>query len=218
MTTGGQTKWRRAACTQPGFDDTLYLKPGVGEWLVRMPGALRPIVQATLGHLCSRAVARPGGRGLPGRVPFGSSRASLQRVKSPLREAQGASCFYCGSQVSASGTEVDHFIPWSRRPDNGLHNLVAAHTVCNNAKRDSLAGTEHWARWLKRLAAGRGEHPGPPIDEGHRLLWNRLRRRLAARHRAVREHTRRQSVATDEGLLFGAAISRGLPPSKAGSR
>jgi len=170
MTTGGQTKWRRAACTQPGFDDTLYLKPGVGEWLVRMPGALRPIVQATLGHLCSRAVARPGGRGLPGRVPFGSSRASLQRVKSPLREAQGASCFYCGSQVSASGTEVDHFIPWSRRPDNGLHNLVAAHTVCNNAKRDSLAGTEHLARWLDRLAAGRGEHP-TPMEVSEQLRW-----------------------------------------------
>ncbi len=28
-----------------GFDDTLYLKPGVGEWLVRMAGALPPIVQ-----------------------------------------------------------------------------------------------------------------------------------------------------------------------------
>jgi hypothetical protein len=28
-----------------GFDDTLYLKAGVGEWLVRMAGALRPIVQ-----------------------------------------------------------------------------------------------------------------------------------------------------------------------------
>jgi hypothetical protein len=28
-----------------GFDDTLHLKAGVGEWLVRMAGALRPIVQ-----------------------------------------------------------------------------------------------------------------------------------------------------------------------------
>jgi hypothetical protein len=28
-----------------GFDDTLYLKAGVGEWLVGMAGALRPIVQ-----------------------------------------------------------------------------------------------------------------------------------------------------------------------------
>jgi hypothetical protein len=45
---------------------------------------------------------------------FCSARASLQRAESPLLEAQDGSCFYCGSRVSASGTEVDHFIPWSR--------------------------------------------------------------------------------------------------------
>jgi hypothetical protein len=94
-----------------------------------------------------------------GEFVFGSARASLQRVKSPLLEAQDGSCFYCGLRASASGADVDHFIRWSCHPDNGLHNLVAAHKACNNAKRDSLAGTEHLARWLNRLAAGRGEHP-----------------------------------------------------------
>jgi hypothetical protein len=61
---------------------------------------------------------------------------------------------------------VDHFIPWSRHPDNGLHN----HTDCNNAKRDSLAGTEHLARWLNRLAAGRGEHP-VLMEVSEELRW-----------------------------------------------
>jgi hypothetical protein len=91
-------------------------------------------------------------------------------VKSPLLEAQGGSCFYCGSRVNASGAEVDHFIPWSRHPDNVLHNLVAAHTVCNNAKRDSLAGTEHLARWLNRLVGGRGEHPAL-MEVSEELRW-----------------------------------------------
>jgi hypothetical protein len=91
-------------------------------------------------------------------------------VKSPLLEAHGGSSFYCASRISASGTEVDHFIPWSRHPDNALHNLVAAHTVCNNAKCDSLAGTEHLARWLDRLAAGRGEHPAL-MEVSEQLRW-----------------------------------------------
>jgi hypothetical protein len=51
-----------------------------------------------------------------------------------------------------------------------LCNLVAAHTVCNNAKRDSLAGTEHLARWLNKLAGGRGEHPAL-MEVSEELRW-----------------------------------------------
>ena len=43
--------------------------------------------------------------------------------------------------------DVDHFIPWSRYPDDGLDNLVAAHPTCNNSKRDFLAAAEHVERW-----------------------------------------------------------------------
>jgi hypothetical protein len=99
-----------------GFDDTLYLKAGVGEWLVGMAGALRPIVQQRWATFVAER-----SRDLVDVVYlddflFGSARASLQRVKSPLLEAQGGSCFYCGSRANASGTEVDHFIRWSRHP------------------------------------------------------------------------------------------------------
>ena len=45
---------------------------------------------------------------------------------------------------------MDHFIPWSRHPDNGLDNLVVAHDRCNNDKRDFLAATEHVERWAER--------------------------------------------------------------------
>jgi hypothetical protein len=45
---------------------------------------------------------------------------------------------------------VDHFIPWSRHPDNGIHNLVAAHPSCNHHKRDSMAAIQHLTRWIDR--------------------------------------------------------------------
>ena len=45
---------------------------------------------------------------------------------------------------------LDHFIPWARLPDDGLHNLVPAHRGCNNSKRDYLASAAHLARWLDR--------------------------------------------------------------------
>lgn len=45
-------------------------------------------------------------------------------------------------------------MPWARYPDDGLDNLVIAHDRCNAAKSDSLAASEHVARWAARLDAG----------------------------------------------------------------
>jgi hypothetical protein len=47
--------------------------------------------------------------------------------------------------------EVDHFMPWTRHPDNTIQNLVVVDRACNNAKRDFLATTSHLDRWVKRL-------------------------------------------------------------------
>jgi hypothetical protein len=148
-----------------GFDDTLYLKPGVGEWLVRMAGALRPIVQQRWATFVAER-----SRDLVDVVYlddflFGSARAILQRVKSPLLEGQGGSCFYCGLRANASGTEVDHFIPCSRHPANGLHNLVAAHRLQQRQAR--LARRD---RALGALAqqVGRGPRRTPGANGGER--------------------------------------------------
>jgi len=46
--------------------------------------------------------------------------------------------------------EIDHFIPWSRYPDNGLDNLVVSDPDCNRAKRDHLASGDHVEQWLRR--------------------------------------------------------------------
>jgi len=143
---------------------------------------------------------------------FGSARASLQRVKSPLLEARGGSCFYCGLRASGSGTDVDHFIAWSRHADNGLHNLVAAHTDCNNAKRDSLAGTEHLARWLNRLAAGRGEHP-VLMEVSEELRWPADPvRGIGSARAALKGASTRQELSLNRSPAPPSSwLSRGLP-------
>jgi hypothetical protein len=48
--------------------------------------------------------------------------------------------------------EVDHFVPWARHPDNGIHNLVAVDQRCNGAKRDFLAAAEHVEHWTQRFS------------------------------------------------------------------
>lgn len=53
----------------PGFDDTLYLRPGAGEWLVRLAGVLRPIVQQRWATFVADACRCRRCR-LPGRFPL----------------------------------------------------------------------------------------------------------------------------------------------------
>jgi hypothetical protein len=129
------------------FDNQLYMRPGVADNLVRLNGVLRPLFHRDW------AVMVAGMNSLPETeletFLFGAGRASLGPVRGPLRELQDHRCFYCGDRLN-SRAEVDHFIPWSRYPDDGLDNLVAAHPACNNSKRDFLAAAEHVEHWAKR--------------------------------------------------------------------
>jgi hypothetical protein len=146
--------WReeisRAGVSRPDFDDSLRLKPGVGGWLVRLAPLIRPLVQA---KWAARVAARNADLVDTERLDeflFGAERIGLARVRGPLTEAQDGSCFYCTERLSTR-CAVDHFLPWSRHPDNSIDNLVAAHPPCNNAKSASLAGLEHLRRWLARF-------------------------------------------------------------------
>jgi hypothetical protein len=152
--------------TRDAFDNRLLLKPGVAEHLVRLNGVLRPIVQREW------AVMVASMNGLPEATLetflFGADRIPLDPVRQPLRELQSNRCFYCDDRI-AGPCEVDHFIPWSRYPDNGLDNLVVAHARCNSSKRDHLAAAEHLERWRQRTT-GLG---GALADLGIRLRWDR---------------------------------------------
>jgi hypothetical protein len=136
---------------KPGFDDSLRLQAGVGNWLVRLAPLIRPLVQA---KWAARVAARNSDLIDAERLNdflFGAQRISLARVHGPLAEAQDRQCFYCSGRLIKSW-DIDHFLPWSRHPDNTLDNLVAAHARCNGDKSANLAGIGHLRRWIERFA------------------------------------------------------------------
>lgn len=129
------------------FDNRLALQPGVAEQLIALSGVLRPVLRREWSLLVASMNDLPEAR-LDEHL-FGSQRTSLEPVRSDLRELQDGRCFYCRERLGDKA-EVDHFIPWARYADNALDNLVAAHPVCNNQKRDFFAAAVHLAEWLAR--------------------------------------------------------------------
>jgi hypothetical protein len=133
--------------TASDFDNRLLLRSGVAEQLVRLNGILRPLFYREWAGMVARMNKLPETE--LERFLFGSERIPLDPVRGPLRDLQENRCFYCEGRISGP-SDVDHFIPWSRYPDDGLDNLVAAHPKCNNSKRDFLAAVEHVEHWKAR--------------------------------------------------------------------
>ena len=178
--------WREevgpATVSRIGFDDRLVLRPGVGEWLVRLAPLIRPLVQA---KWAARVAARNPDLVDAERLDeflFGAQRISLDRVRGPLAESQARACFYCAERLLRRW-DVDHFLPWSRHPDNTLDNLVAAHAACNGAKSSSLAGLAHLGRWIERFRPG----PGHDVFDGVATSgeWPRRSDRVLSIARAI---------------------------------
>jgi hypothetical protein len=146
------------------FDNNIRLLPGVGAHLVALNGLLRPLVH----RAWSAMVAQLNGLE-ESRLEcflFGVNRTDLKPVRQPLLDLQQGACFYCGASVGRRG-EVDHFIPWSRYPDNGIHNLVVADERCNGSKLNLLASHQHLERWRQRNV----EQAAPLLDMTTDLRW-----------------------------------------------
>jgi hypothetical protein len=148
-----QFGWRdevmRPTVDRPGFDDRILLNAGVAEWLVQLAPLLRPLVQAKWTDLVARQNPELVDKQRLDDFLFGATRISLERIRQSLLDLQHGSCFYCRGPVQRS--QIDHFLPWSRHPDNHLDNLVAAHAACNNAKSASIASERHLQNWVARL-------------------------------------------------------------------
>lgn len=135
------------------FDDQIRFRPGVPERLVRLSPLLRPVLQARWSGLVAAKNPTVVDAHQLDEFLFGASRISLDRVRAPLVDAQAGRCFYCRQSIRGDAA-VDHFIPWSRHPDNTLDNLVAAHGSCNESKSSSLAALDHLERWMNRFDPG----------------------------------------------------------------
>ncbi|WP_201532847.1 HNH endonuclease [Psychrobacter ciconiae] len=80
---------------------------------------------------------------------FKQSRQNLASLVPMLIDIQDCKCFYCAKPLKKD-MEVDHFIPWSKYPNDTAHNFVLADRGCNNAKRDYLADIPFYERWQFR--------------------------------------------------------------------
>ena len=159
------TRYQRGEPTD--FDNRIQLLPGVSEAFARLAPLLRSFIQQ---RWVEKVAALNPGENVAtdlGQHLFGVDRIALGPVTRPLVALQGGCCFYCGRPL-AGEVHIDHFLPWSRFPDNGLANLVAADARCNGAKRDFLADAPHLTDWQARLSA-----QAPVLTQiGREIAWD----------------------------------------------
>jgi diadenosine tetraphosphate (Ap4A) HIT family hydrolase len=149
---GWDTSVKRQHLEGAKFDNRIYLVNGVADHLVQLSGLLRPLIQRAWAGMLAGMNRDATDEARLQEFLFGSQRISLDPVRQDLRELQDNRCFYCDRRIDGP-VEVDHFIPWTRHPDNGIENLVIADPCCNGNKRDFLAAGEHVEHWTRRFAA-----------------------------------------------------------------
>jgi HNH endonuclease len=152
-----ETAWkgdaRQRDVASSGFDGSIRLVGGSGDYLVQLAGLLRPLIQRQWSRMVASMNRDVIGDSRVEEFLFGAHRIPTEAVREPLRELQGNRCFYCAKPISREA-DVDHFLPWARHPDNGIDNLVVTDPRCNNDKRDFLAAAEHVERWTESRSSG----------------------------------------------------------------
>jgi hypothetical protein len=133
------------------FDNRLKFLPGVAECLLTLAPLIRPMVHREWTTFITQIEANRIETDKVFEFLFVRQREQLGPVRKPLLELQQGRCFYCGAPMNAAGGHVDHFIPWSRHPNNAIENLVVAHSTCNSSKSDFFAAPKHLQSWKERL-------------------------------------------------------------------
>jgi 5-methylcytosine-specific restriction endonuclease McrA len=136
-----------------GTGSTITLRPGVAYCLRQF----HPLISELVRSAWIRYVRRHNHDALGttsdlSEFLFGSERTSLLAVRGVLEDVQAGRCFYCVRTLAAKTGHVDHFIPWARYPSDLGHNFVLAHSACNGAKADHLAGEQFLGAWVERNA------------------------------------------------------------------
>jgi hypothetical protein len=126
----------RAIHLLPGARDSLIslgplLRPFITRWWIEKAAQLNKQVGAAMSMIEFE------------RFMFGRERQALAHVREGLADLQGGTCLYCERAIrDKTGSEVDHFVPWSFSGDDGLDNLVVACRACNGQKSANLAGPD----------------------------------------------------------------------------
>jgi hypothetical protein len=129
---------------------SVELRPGAADWLVSLAGLLRPLIELHWTRQVAHFNRVELGEDDLRRFLFGSQRIALGRIRDGLLDAQSGDCFYCGRRPSLDDLAIDHFVPWSRVPNDALANLVLTDGRCNGSKSDNYADLDHARRWAAR--------------------------------------------------------------------
>ena len=132
--------------------DRVRLLPGVADRLVVLGPLLRPLIELHWTRDVARWTGVPTEDDRLRAHLFGSDRLTFPAaLRRGLADIQDGRCFYCHDRLGVR-VEVDHFLAWSRWPNNAVENLVVADR-CNSAKSDHLVAPEHLDRWSAHLSA-----------------------------------------------------------------
>lgn len=127
----------------------IVLRPGVPDALRRLASLLRPMIEmlwtADVYRMNRQHLTQDDLTGFL----FGADRIALSSLAPHLRDLQNDRCFYCDSPAGANA-HIDHVLPWSRVPIDGVANLVLADASCNLDKRASLPVPAHFKRAVGR--------------------------------------------------------------------
>ncbi len=185
------------------FDNRILLKKGVGDDLVLLNRLLRPLIHrqwsakvAKINHLAENKLEE---------FLFGVDRISTSPVRPILWEVQEGRCFYCEQKSrSEHKMHVDHFIPWSRYPNNAIENLVLAHEKCNGQKKDYLASCDHLHKWTPRMNQD-SEVAAYLAERAHKKGWESNQQRSASVARAVYFGLPNDAMLWVKGKVFEGA-------------
>jgi 5-methylcytosine-specific restriction endonuclease McrA len=142
---------------QGGEGGLVVMRPGAGDQLIRLAPLLRPLVELHWVRMVANINQLDLREEDLRRHLFGAQRVAFAPdLRHGLAELQEGRCFYCPDPLAAR-TAVDHFVPWSRWPNDAIENLVIAHPACNSHKSDRIPGPVPLRRWARRIEDSAGQ-------------------------------------------------------------
>jgi len=146
-------KWqpKKGAAAVAKGNAHIDLLPGVLESVAALGSLLRPIIERVWVSDLVKRNKLDSEEHFVHQHLFGSERrmfpAAARKAMSGLQDGV---CFYCKTRLTAK-SHIDHFIPWSKYPNDAIENLVLACERCNSSKTDYLATPDLVGRWLSHF-------------------------------------------------------------------